>query len=47
MCLDELHDLCSRAGFVSENFVERDVNMVNKYIFNHIQGVQPIEVVGG
>lgn len=28
MCLDELCDMCSRAGFMDENFVDRDVNMV-------------------
>jgi hypothetical protein len=27
MCLEELKDICNRAGLYDENFVDRDVNL--------------------
>lgn len=33
MCLDELYDICTEAGFFDENFVERDVNLVIYFVY--------------
>jgi hypothetical protein len=44
MCLDELNDLCSRAGFLDENFVDRDINMVSPYWLK--KGIQSLNGFG-